>query len=58
LSEGDIQVLKNELDHIKEQISDLKEDIKCLRDKTQGRLPVWATALIALLSSMVVWFAK
>jgi hypothetical protein len=58
LSEGDIQVLKNELEHIKGQINELKDSIKCLQNKVQGRLPVWATFLISALFAAVVWFSK
>jgi hypothetical protein len=56
LSEGDIQVLKNELEHIKGQIGELKAEVKCLNDKVQRRLPVWATFLISALFAAVTWF--
>ena len=58
MSEGDVQVLKNELEHIKEQIAELKSEIKCLKRKVTSRLPIWGTFLISLLFSAVVWFAK
>lgn len=58
MSEGDIQVLKNELEHIKGQIAELKAEIRCLQQKVAGRLPLWATFLISLLFSSVVWFAR
>ncbi|NPV90051.1 MAG: hypothetical protein HPY50_04655 [Firmicutes bacterium] len=56
MSEGDIQVLKNELEHIKAQIGELKAEVKCLQGKVQGRLPVWTTFLISALFAAVTWF--
>ena len=58
LSAEDIKVLQNELEHIKGQIGELKAEVKCLQKKVQTRLPIWATFLISLLFSAVVWFAK
>jgi predicted nuclease with TOPRIM domain len=34
------------------------EKLDCLQKQLNNRLPLWATALIALLTSMLAWFAK
>ena len=58
MSEGDVQVLKNELEHIKGQIAELKAEIRCLQQKVAGRLPIWATFLISFLFSTMVRLAR
>jgi hypothetical protein len=58
LSEGDIQVLKNELQHIKDQMDKFEKKLDCFEQKLTGRLPVWATFLISALFAAVVWFSK
>ncbi len=39
-------------------VGELKEDMKKIKDDLSKRLPTWATALIALLTATVGWLAK
>ncbi len=39
-------------------MDELKTDIKTIKDDLTKRPPVWATALIALLTAAVGWLAK
>lgn len=41
-----------------DQVAEIKEDVKQLKDQLINRLPPWATILISLLAAAVGWFAK
>jgi peptidoglycan hydrolase CwlO-like protein len=53
-----MKTLFGDFKEIKGEIAQLKEEIQALREKFSQRPPVWATALISVLTAAVAWFAK
>lgn len=55
---ADMVETKQRLKTLEEDAIDFKAFVKEMRDAMTYRLPLWATLMIAGLSSAVAWFAK
>jgi len=58
LSEQEVARLEEKVKVLFDQVAEIKEDVKQLKDQLINRLPPWATILISLLAAAVGWFAK
>lgn len=56
--EQELATLKERVSNSEKLIDEVRDDIKKIKEDLMYRLPLWATALISVLSGAVAWFAK
>jgi cytochrome b len=54
----DIARIEEQVKTLFNDVAELKEDVKCIKDQLANRLPLWATMLIGALTGVCGWLAK
>ena len=57
LSDTEVTKLQEQVKTLFTNMGEIKADVKELKEQFANRLPIWATALIALLTATCGWFA-
>jgi len=57
LNDVEVTQLQEQVKTLFVNMGELKADVKELKEQFANRLPLWATALIALLTTACGWFA-
>lgn len=55
MSEKDVARLQEQIKTLFNDVDELKSDIKEIKNQLANRLPLWATAVISLLTGAVGW---
>ncbi len=58
MSQDDVTALKEQVKTLFNNVGELKEDVRELKEKFANRLPLWATMLIGVLTGVCGWLAK
>jgi hypothetical protein len=56
--DNEIARLQEQIKTLFNDVGELKEDMKKIKDDLSKRLPTWATVLISMLTATVGWLAK
>ena len=55
VSEQDVARLQEQIKTLFSDVDELKEDVKEIKQQLANRLPLWATALMSLLTGAIGW---
>ena len=58
MSEQDIARLQEQIKTLFGDVNELKEDVKEIKQQLANRLPLWATALMSLLTGAIGWLIR
>lgn len=58
MAEQDIARLQEQIKTLFGDVNELKEDVKEIKSQLANRLPLWATALMSLLTGAIGWLLK
>lgn len=55
MSEKDVARLQEQIKTLFNDVEELKSDVKDIKNQLTNRLPLWATAVISLLTGTIGW---
>ena len=58
MSEQDIARLQEQIKTLFNDVDELKADVKEIKQQLANRLPLWATALISVLTGVIGWLIR
>ena len=58
MSEQDIARLQEQIKTLFSDVDELKADVKEIKQQLANRLPLWATALISVLTGVIGWLIR
>jgi len=58
MSEQDVARLQEQIKTLFSDVDELKTDVKEIKQQLANRLPLWATALMSLLTGVIGWLIR